>query len=313
VNAIAIAEEHYHMGPGKRRGKRTASEVPPALIRERETFVRTVLRKGVEFTEELLRENRRYGQELSKLQTENARLRAQIASEDAIRELLITIENLEKERSSLLARSRELERTSEKYEGRYLQMEKELNDLASLYVASFQLHGTLSPSHVLEHIGDLLDQFIGAKTSVLYIIQTNGKVAQPVAWSKIDESKLKPVSVGEGSVGEVCLTGVLTIGKETFGGTIENPLAIVPLTADGKTVGVISVIELLQQKKQWEPVDEELFKLLGAHACTALIASNLYYRDGGANPLAALNGLRSKLPKKSTGFGRESAAQDNKR
>lgn len=301
------------MGSETQRGKAATSGVPPELIRERETFVRTVLRKGVEFTEELLRENQRYGQELNQLQTENARLRAQLASEDAIRELLGTIEILEKERSSLLARSKELERTSEKYEGRYLQMEKELNDLASLYVASFQLHGTLSPRHVLEHIGDLLDQFIGAKTSVLYIIQTNRKFAEPVAWSKIDESLLKPVSLDEGAVGEVCLTGVLTIRKETSGGTIENPLAIVPLTADGKTVGVISVIELLQQKQQWEPVDEELFKLLGAHACTALIAANLYDRGEGADPLAALHGLRSRLPEKSTGFGRESAAQDNKR
>jgi hypothetical protein len=300
------------MSSEKQRSKRTTSGIPPEVVKERENFVRTVLRKGVEFTEELLRENQRYGQELAKLQTENARLRAQIASEDAIRELLGTIEVLEKERSNLLERSRELEKTSEKYEDRYLQIERELNDLASLYVASFQLHGTLSPRRVLEHIGDLLDQFIGAKTSVLYIIHPERKVAEPVAWAKIEESMLKPVPLGEGIVGEVCLTGVPMIRHDTAaGGTVEKPLAVIPVTAEGQTVGVISVIELLQQKQQWEALDEELFKLLGAHASSALIASNLYDRDKG--PLVALDGIRFKLPENSTGFGRESAAEGYRR
>jgi hypothetical protein len=295
------------MGSEKHQTKTTTSGAPPEIVKEREMFVRTVLRKGVEFTEELIRENKRYGQEIAKLQTENARLRAQIASEDAIRELLGTIEILEKERSDLLARSRELERTSVKYEDRYLQMEKELNDLASLYVASFQLHATLFPRHVLEHIGDLLDQFVGAKTSVLYIIQPDRRTAEPVAWTKMDESILKPVRLGEGVVGEVCLTGVLMIRHEILsGGNIDNPLAVVPLTAEGQTLGAISVLELLQQKQKWEDVDEELFKLLGAHACTALIASNLF-DNGRKDPLIALQGIRAKLPQNCTGFGRESA------
>ena len=49
----------------------------------------------------------------------------------------------------------------------------------------------------------------------------------------------------------------------------------------------------MQQKQKWAPVDEELFKLLASHACTALIAANLYNKDEG--PAAALKGVMEKL------------------
>lgn len=270
-----------------------ASDVPPDLQKERETFVRTFLKRGVEITEELIRENQELRQDLLELQTENARLRAQIASDNAIRDLLSTVETLEKERKSLLTHSEELKRTTQTHEDRYTQLEQELNDLASLYVASNQLNGTLALRRVVRHIQELLEQLIGAKTFVIYVMQEN-RTLVPIASQGLDEASLVPLKSGEGRVGESVLTGLVYMQPDaTVAGSIAEPLAAIPLIADGHVVGVIGVIQLLEQKRGWASVDEELFKLLGAQASTALIAASLYTVEEG--PLAALSDIQEKL------------------
>jgi hypothetical protein len=47
----------------------------------------------------------------------------------------------------------------------------------------------------------------------------------------------------------------------------------------------VAVFRLLPQKRRFEPLDFELFKLLGAHAATALVGARLYARIAG-KPLA---------------------------
>ena len=84
---------------------RRDSEHPADLTREREAFVRQFLRKGVEVTESLLEENKEIREQISRIRDENTRLRAHVASDDAIRDLLRKIEQLEHERRSLLAKS----------------------------------------------------------------------------------------------------------------------------------------------------------------------------------------------------------------
>jgi GAF domain-containing protein len=270
-----------------------ASDVPPDLQKERETFVRTFLKRGVEITEELIRENQELRGDLVQLQDENARLRAQIASEDAIRDLLATVETLERERRSLLSRSEELQRTTATHEDRYAQMEQEINDLASLYVASNQLNGTLALRRVVRHIQELLEQLIGARAFVIYVMQKNSMLV-PIASQGLDEASLGPLAVGEGRVGEAVLTGLVFIEPDaSVDGTLERPLVAIPLITDGHAVGAIALVQLFEQKRGWAPVDEELFKLLGAQASTALIAASLYPVDEG--PLPALADIQEKL------------------
>ncbi|MBN1655115.1 MAG: GAF domain-containing protein [Deltaproteobacteria bacterium] len=262
--------------------------------------MRAYLKRGFEITEDLLRENQKLRHDLAQVQADNARLYAQVASEDAIRELLTTIEGLEKERNALIERSQELKRASEQYEDRNLQIESELNDLTNLYVAAFQLHGTMSLKHVVRHIGDLLFQFIGVSSYVIYLGEPDRNLIRPIGWTGCDEAALKPEAVGQGMIGEVYLTGVPRIDDETiFGGTVESPVAVIPLMVDDQVIGVISVIGLHGHKTKWASVDKELFKLLGVHACTALIAANLYDREKG--PMAALAGIREKLAREGPG------------
>ena len=253
----------------------------PDLRAERETFVRNFLHKGVELTEDLIRENRGLESQMRQFQEENVRLRAQLASNDAIRELLTTIESLQQERTGLLNRSDELEKQHEVHLERYSQVEQELNDLASLYVASFQLSATLSVRRVVRHICELLEQLVGAQSFVVYVVSEDGKRASPIGSRGRDKKTLQTLSAEEGSIGDVCLTGVARMFAPDDARDPDDPIALLPLVFDQEVVGIIAVDSLLPHKRSWARVDEELFKLLSAHGATALIAANLYEKQTG--------------------------------
>ena len=194
--------------PKKRAKDKRTSDAPLDVTKEREAFVRTFLRKGVELTEDLLRENQELQSELTRLQMDNARLRAQVASDDAIRELLRTVDALEREKTDLMNRSRELEQATDRHQGRYTEIEIELNDLANLYVASFQLHVTLAPRRVVRNVKELLAQLVVAEGFVLYIVDPDGRHARAVGSEGVHEHEIAPVQLGDGKIGEAIATGI---------------------------------------------------------------------------------------------------------
>lgn len=274
------------------------TSVPPSqadLTRERESFVRNFLRKGVEFTEELIHENEELRRHVAQLERDNAELRAHVKSDDAMRDVLRTIERLEQEKKNLLDRSSQLEQATRRYEGRYAAIEQELNDLANLYVASFQLHSTLKPPHVLQHIRELLAQLVGAECFVIYVIADDGTQAIPVGSEGVLEGDLRPVIVGEGAIGSVCASGQSSVkqGNPLGEGSLDAPLAVIPMLVDGQTVGVLAILRLLEQKEAWVQVDQELFHLLGTHAAAALLAAHMYQKE--PDLLSALAGLGESL------------------
>lgn len=274
--------------------RKTASDLPLDLIKEREQFVRSFLKKGVEYTELLLEENRELHDEVARLRDENARLRSHVASDDAIRDLVKTIEKLEAERRNLLARSDELERTKREHAGRQAEIEQEINDLANLYIASYQLHASLSVRRVVRHLCDMAGQLIGAEAFVIYLVDEASKKVVPVAHEGLGELTPPELDLGDGPIGEVCLTGIRRVREEALHrGSLEDPAAILPITADGKPVGAVAILRLLEQKSGWANVDRELFQLLSAQAGAALVAANLYADQSG--PTQALAGLAEKL------------------
>ena len=76
----------------------------PELKKERDSFVQTFFKKGAAFTQDLVNENSRLRHRIGELEQESTRLRTQLASDDAIRELLKKIEGLEREKKKLLSR-----------------------------------------------------------------------------------------------------------------------------------------------------------------------------------------------------------------
>lgn len=262
--------------------KAPAHEATRDLRSEREDFVRTFLHKGAELAEELLRENQGMDEQLRQLREENATLRAHLASNDAIRELLVTIEGLEQERKLLLQRSGEIEQKFAQREQHQSEIERELNDLASLYVASFQLSSTLSVGRVIKHMCELLEQLVGAQSFVIYLLSADGSRGVPVGARGALPNALGPVSLEDGPLADACLTGVARVTDPEQQRNPGDPIAVLPLVFAAEVVGVIGLYELLPHKRAWERVDQELFKLLSVHGATALIASNLYAKEAGA-------------------------------
>ncbi|MBZ0118819.1 MAG: GAF domain-containing protein [Sandaracinaceae bacterium] len=274
------------------------SDVPVDLGRERESFVRTFLRKGVELTEGLLEENKSLQAQLAESQREIARLRAQVASDDAIRDLIRKIDSLERERNELLAKSTQLEQFTRQTEDRNYEVEQELHDLANLYIASSHLHSTLSVRGVVRHVKELLQQLVGSEKYGVFLLDEEGKTAIPIAFDGVAEGVLGPILPGEGPIGEVLMTGVPRVADRVEGGSFEAPLAVIPLLLRDRPVGVIAIATVFRQKAVWAPVDHELFKLLGNQAAAALAAANLYAAQDG--PMAALRGVHELLSQPSS-------------
>ena len=72
------------------------------LVAQREEFLETFFRKGAEFTTDLLAEVQSLRDRINDLSNQNASLKLQLASDDAIRDLLVKIEALEKEHKAYL-------------------------------------------------------------------------------------------------------------------------------------------------------------------------------------------------------------------
>jgi len=288
-------EEQSPGGMNSAASKDPDAERASTLASEREAFVKNYLRKGVELTEQLLRENEELRTALAEQREHNTNLTAQVRSDDAIRDLIRTVERLEQEKRSLLDRSAQLEQASRRYEGRYTAIEQELNDLANLYVASFQLHSTLNAVHVVQHIKELLAQLVGAERFVVYLLTPDGTQAVPVGFEGVGEADLAPLAVGQGAIGRVCATGVSSVkqGDPLGHGSFDEPLAVLPMMVDNQTVGAIAILSLLEQKHAWVQVDQELFHLLGSHAGAALLAAHLYQKH--PDPLVAMGGLVENL------------------
>lgn len=261
----------------EKKGRARSDRPPPELKKERDAFIETFFKKGAQLTEELLKENQRLRSTLAELEAENAKLRAQVASDDAIRELLRRIDGLEREKNELLSRYREAEAATSKFVDQYSEVESELANLANLYVASYQLHSSLSLRTTVRHIKELLGQLVGARAFAIFLATDDGRSLEPIASEGVGLADLAPVGADDGIIADVFATGVARIETgDLASGSRKHPLAVVPMTLEDKTLGVLAVFSTLEHKSRFLPVDFELFKLLGAHAGAALVCAKLF-------------------------------------
>ena len=257
---------------------RRKSEPPfEALKKERDEFLKTFFRKGAQLTEELVKERDSARVRVTALEEENARLRSQIESDKTLRDFMKKIEELETEKASMLARCYEAEQQSTRFEASSSEIESELSSLANLYVASYQLHASLNPRGAMRHIKELLAQLVGADVFALYLIDRDKNRLIAIASQGLSDNDLAPIIPTEGAIGEAFAADLVKITEgDTREGTLASPAALIPLSIDGRVVGVLAVIRTLQQKQEFVAVDHELFKLLGAQAVTSLVASKLF-------------------------------------
>src|SRR5690606_17698195 len=113
------------------------------------------------------------------LEGENRRLRAQLEADDAVAKLLSKVEALEAERRELVCRTEKAEKEKDSFDERFDEVENEFASLANLFVASNQLHASLTPRGVVRRIKEILAQLVGAEVYAMYIISSDGKALVP--------------------------------------------------------------------------------------------------------------------------------------
>ncbi len=267
----------------KPRG-RTKPEVPqaePDLLARRDDFIQTFFRKGAQLTEELLKEDEALRGRMQNLEAENAKLRAQLRSDTAIRELLAKIELLEAEKRQLLDRFDNAGAFGRDFAQRFADIELENSKLASLYVASYQLHSTLDLRSILRQLKELLAQFIGARSFAIYLADDTKQELRAVASEGVPVASLRPVVAGTGPIGRAWNSGHATwVDGDSTAGSVGAPAACIPMRLDERSVGVIAVFATFEQKPEFVELDFELFRLLGAHAASALAAARLFAQHG---------------------------------
>lgn len=269
--------------------KRKRAQEPAAsteLDQKREQFLQTFFQKGAQFATDLLQENERLRYREAKLEAELEAVKRSFGSESGVRELLQRLHDAEREKHELLERFQHAQEVTRQYNERYQEIERELNDLASLYVASYQLHSTLDVRSVVRHIREMLHQLVGAQVFAVYFADETTRALGPIVTQGVEGETLPKVAAGQGHIGRAFTTGETTVAASIIDTTdYDAPLACIPMRVEERVVGVIALFRLLPQKRRFEPLDFELFKLLGAHAATALVGARLYARIAG-KPIA---------------------------
>jgi nitrate/nitrite-specific signal transduction histidine kinase len=241
-----------------------------------------ILKKGTEFTHELLEENERLRYRLAQLMEEADPGRKAAHEKDLHAEVTVLqkkLESLETEKSGLLERFKEVEEENRDFANRYVEIEKENNVLANLYVASYQLHSTLDFNEVLGIILEIIINLIGGAQFAILLLDEKTHQLTAVASEGIEKKDIPTVTLAKGPIGKSAKSGDSYYRKDVSQGSpinSEDPLVCIPMKIKERVIGVITIYSLLQQKDKFTNLDYELFGMLAGHSATAIFSSKLY-------------------------------------
>lgn len=238
-----------------------------------------VFKKGEEFTQELLKENERLRYKIAELENEIKKLH-RTAGDANISDLQNAFSQLQQEKDELASEFREVEAENKDFAQKYVEVEDENNNLANLYVASYQLHSTLDKNEVFRILQEIVINLVGADRFSIIVLEEERDSWTPIIKEGVDDAFLKKVKSTSRIIDEVIQTGdnyfQAEIDPENPGNESE-PIVCIPLKIKDRTIGVLVIFSLLEQKrKKLTRVDYELFSMLAGHAATAIFSSQLY-------------------------------------
>src|ERR1700682_828543 len=140
-------------------------------------------------------------------------------------------EELLRDNERLRNRLGTLQEENKDYATRYTEIEEQNANLASLYVASYQLHSTLDFREVIEIVQDIIVSLIGAKAYAILLLDENTKELRTIACDGEDAMPgIESIStqLGTGTLGGVARSGdsfYPSDGKVS----LDRPLAAIPL------------------------------------------------------------------------------------
>ena len=207
---------------------------------------------------------------------------SELRSEDASRteaDLAFAIQEIERLRSVVCSLEAERRRLSQAF----VEEERRKLALASLYVAGHRLHQHLQRLEVLAVIREILKDLVGTEEFAVFELDHGSGRMRLIDSMGVDLPTDGAVPLAH------CLVARAGSAEHLVGGTSSHrcwpgapaTTACVPLTVEGRVIGVVVIFGLLQQKPGLEPIDHELLELLGTHAATALYATFLHERASG--------------------------------
>src|SRR5574341_389380 len=252
----------------------------PEIFRRADEFL-GVFHKGIEFTNDLLKENERLRFAVAQMREQlKAAQKAVPAAE--LSKLRRQLEELTAEREALINRYKLAEEENKDFASRYVEVEEENNNLANLYVASYQLHSTMDLNEVLRIVSEIILNLIGSDHFAILVRDDEEPVFNVVAAETMDP-KVKKIALGQGTIGRVAQTGEMFVQDDlehAMVGSPDHPIVCIPLKIHGSVIGVIAIFDLFEQKKKrLTRVDHELFSMMAGHAATAIFSAMLYTRS----------------------------------
>lgn len=223
------------------------------------------------FTNDLLKENERLRYNVLDLRQQLAL--AKIGPGEGNPNIDQENRNLKKELEEIKRNFERLNKENREFQDRYVEIEKQNENLLNLYVSGYQMHTTLSEENVRSVIKEILLNLLGAEIFCLWVVnQQSGRLDLTV---KVDERGLL---AQEGPVLAKELKEKMSQGESVYEdsentGRDGRPLVCIPLQVEGKTVGVLAIYKLLEQKEGITNLDQELLGLLTTQSAAALIGS----------------------------------------
>ena len=157
----------------------------------------------------------------------------------------------------------------------FVLVEQQNSNLANLYVAAYQLAGTVDRAVVLQSIQEIVANLIGSEEMGIYGMSDDRTTLVLATSFGIDAERYAAVRVGEGTIGVAAASGEMYVSPS---GTPdeENLTACIPLRIDGEVIGMIVIFGLLGHKPALSDIDREMFDLLAVHAATSLYCATLH-------------------------------------
>ncbi len=132
---------------------------------------------------------------------------------------------------------------------------------------------------MLQIILEIIINLIGAEEFGIFLLDEKTHELKIMASEGIDETQVPSINMGVGTIGRVAKNGEPYFMEDMSDSSKTdwlNPMVAIPLKIKEHVIGVIVIYRLLQQKKNFTPLDHELFTLLAGHAATAIFSSKLY-------------------------------------
>jgi len=248
-------------------------------------FFHKIYGEAQAFTEELLKDNEALRGRLALLESQAAEAgrRPSGAPGDPdpdVATLCRERDRLTRELADLRSRLETVSQENAEHADKYAEIDKQNSALASLYVASYQLHSTLDVDLLLRRVNEVIINLVGGERLATFLWDAPASEFVLADGEGVEQDKGRKIPLGDNFLSRIAEAGQIYVGADpTADGDDESPVAALPLVASDELVGVIVIYKLLSHKERFETIDFELFELLALHAASALMSAQLYTRS----------------------------------